>query len=259
MRSRKNKLVVKFNNLKSDSLKEIKRLENKIAVLQDQLKHEKDKRVDVQLQKIEQSSALYETINEKASKINRLKQQLNDIESEKDELQSLGQTYLGLGPRLSVDREEYKSAIPSIYKTGGREVEPSVYQSQQLYNLKGLHKGSKRHTNRSMSAKRNSTNGSLSLKSMNRVKMEGFRKQLMDNDQDQGPQTQRGPSPEDNKRTLSRYMTERPCLEMNVPGDFNPVSLDVQSPHHNHKIGQQVLRNISSLQAISQQEQMILQ
>lgn len=37
MRNRKNKLVVKFNNLKSDSLKEIRRLENKVAQLQDQL------------------------------------------------------------------------------------------------------------------------------------------------------------------------------------------------------------------------------
>lgn len=132
MRSRKNKLVVKFNNLKSDSLKEIRRLEIKVAQLQDQLQKERDKRVDVQIQKVEQSSALYEAINEKASKINRLKQQLNDAESEREDLQSLGQTYLGLGARLSVDhddRGDYRSTMKSLYRTDGREAEPSVYQS----------------------------------------------------------------------------------------------------------------------------------
>jgi deoxyribodipyrimidine photolyase len=79
LRNKRNKLLVKFNSLKHDSLKEIKRLEGKIAFLQGQLKQEKDKRVDVQLQKIEQSSALYETINEKASKINHLKLKINEI------------------------------------------------------------------------------------------------------------------------------------------------------------------------------------
>lgn len=86
MRNRKNKLVIKFNNLKSESTKEIQRLENKVAELQDQLKHEKDKRVDIQVQKIEQSSMLYESINEKATRINKLKQQLNEVEIEKEEL-----------------------------------------------------------------------------------------------------------------------------------------------------------------------------
>lgn len=149
------------------------------------------------------------------------------------------------------DRGDYQSTMKSLYRTGGREAEPSVYQSQQLYNLKGLQRSSKRQSNRSLSAKRNSVNGSLSLKSMNHVKMDGFRKQLMESGQE-GAQTQRQPSAESKKRTLSRYLAGRPRL---CEPDAFPVSPEIRSPRDN-RVGHQALKNISSLQAVSLQEQL---
>ena len=108
----------------------------------------------------------------------------------------MSHNYLGLATRLSVDQGLYQHAISGFNKLKGRDLDqPSVYQSQQLYNLKGMPKSATRQQSKNPVGKRHSDSGGISMKSMKNLNIDEIRQKFMEEcGQNQGAMTQRPPS-----------------------------------------------------------------
>ena len=91
LRSQLSKLQVAYNDLKSQSQKEIKRLQNLVDL-------EKKKRLTVQEDKLEKSSALMQELVERDRKLVTLQNEVRDLQSERSEIDSINHNYYGLGP-----------------------------------------------------------------------------------------------------------------------------------------------------------------
>ena len=85
---------------------------------------EKKKRVSVQEVNLEKNSSLMQELLERDKRVTNLQKEIRTLKDEKSEIESINHTYFGLGGGLGTLQNSQYAA-------------KSVYQSQQLYNLRG--------------------------------------------------------------------------------------------------------------------------
>lgn len=143
LRSQLSRLQVAYNDLKSQSQKEVKRLQGLVDL-------EKKKRLTVQEDKLEKSSALMQELVERDRKLVSLQNEVRDLQSERSEIESINHNYYGLGA----------AGMGQLPSPGIRS---TVNQSQQMYNLVG---NATQRSSRRVSAKRKSAQSSSSQASL---------------------------------------------------------------------------------------------
>ena len=79
-----------YNDLKSSSQKEIQSLKNSVAF-------ERKRRVSVQEDKLEKSTALMQELVERDKRIVNLQNEVRALRDEKSDMESISRTYFGLG------------------------------------------------------------------------------------------------------------------------------------------------------------------